>query len=80
MAVDVDRGTMKLAAFADRAQPLARDPGQPGWRSEQPQQAERNGHDGGHGDETGKLLLEWRHAISIPAISESQNGKVSRYG
>jgi hypothetical protein len=72
MAVDVDRGVMKLAALGDRAKPLARDPGQLGSRSEQPQQAERNGHDGGHGEESGNLFLEWRHVTSIPAICESQ--------
>lgn len=70
MAVDVDRGVMKFAALGDM--PLACDPGQLGWRSEQPQQAERNGHDGGHGNETGNLVLEWRHKVPLPAISESQ--------
>ena len=72
MAVGVDRGAMKLAPLVDSAKALACDPGQLGWRSEQPQQAERNGHDGSHGYETGDLVLEWRHVTSIPAISESQ--------
>ena len=72
MAVDADRGAIKLAPLVDSAKALARDPGQLGWRSEQPQQAERNGHDGCHGYETGHLVLEWRHVTSIPAISESQ--------
>jgi hypothetical protein len=58
MVVDVDRGVMKLAPLDDRTKALARDPGQLGWRSEQPQQAECNGHDGSHGYETGDLFLE----------------------
>lgn len=72
MVVDVDRGVMKLAVLGDSAKPLGRDPGQLSWRSEQPQQAERNGHNNGHGDETRNLFLEWGHATSIAAITGSQ--------